>query len=67
MCKVVLFDHLGFRVGEPEVPSPLPQVVVWGDEAYVLRGPSENESPQYHACSLFVIPETRENPLGGLL
>ena len=63
MAKAVLYDRLGFVVGEPTVPEePSPQIVVWGADMYLIGCPDEAGRPQYYYTPHFVIPDTREQP-----
>ena len=63
MVRSLVYDSLGYLVGEPEVPnSPLPPIVVWGDATYVAGDPDDEGRPQYYWRNHFVIPETREQP-----
>lgn len=60
MVKALLYDYMGYLFGEPEVPdSPLPRVVVWGDDTYVVEGVTEDGRPRYRQCSHYVVDATR--------
>jgi len=62
MAKAVLYDHLGFVVGNPTVPEkPIPQIVVWGVDTYLIGCPDEAGRPQYYYTPHFVIPDTFEH------
>lgn len=64
MITVKLIDILGYIVGTPLIPEPLPRVVVWGEcfylsgEADVTKRPS---NPTYHEVSGFVVADTTES------
>ena len=62
MVKSILYDPLGYVVGEPDVPDPPPHIVIWGNEAFLAGCPTEEGRPQYYSCSHYVVPETRETP-----
>ena len=63
MVKAVVFDELGYVVGEPDVPSdPIPQIVIWGRNTYIAGCPSEDGRPHFFLAEPFVIPETWEYP-----
>ena len=62
MNKAFLYDRLGYVVGEPNVPEPPPQVVLWGEDAFLAGCPAEDGRPQYYWATYHVIAETRENP-----
>ena len=37
MAKVRLLDTLEFSAGTPDVEAPLPRIVVWGDEFFIIN------------------------------
>ena len=64
MVKVKLIDYFGFTIGRPEIPKPFPQVIVWGNEFFLLNeqdAGEDCETPRYHMTSGFVVSETKEH------
>jgi len=62
MVKAILYDRLGYVTGEPLVPiEPSPQIVIWGEETFMAKCPTEEGRPQYQWVDHYVIAETREN------
>jgi len=50
MAKVKLMDQLGYSLGEPDVPEPLPRVIVWGEEFFLANeedAVADVENPRY--------------------
>ena len=65
MSQVQLVDHLGYTVGEPVIPEPLPMVIVWGEDFFVANtsdAESGAKNPRYHITTGLVITDTRELP-----
>jgi hypothetical protein len=58
--KVRLLSSFGDLAGEPDVPLPLPRVVVWGNDTYVRGADSVSGQPQYHWNACYVVPDTQE-------
>jgi hypothetical protein len=58
--KVQLLDVMGYDVGQPEVPLPLPRVIVWGSEFFIGEPAIGPEAPTYRQTTGFVVVETKE-------
>jgi len=64
MISAKIYDDFGYCVGEPKVPdSPLPGVVIWGEETFVRVEPAEDGTPQYRRSLHYVVTETRKTPV----
>jgi hypothetical protein len=67
MGRVRLLDFLGYVVGKPDVPTPFPNVILWGEEFFIadvadLRIKIEN--PRYYMTTGFVVADTRDSNHG---
>jgi len=63
MARVRLIDFMGFNLGEPEVPEPLPRVIVWGEDFFLIDPEDHKqkaELPKYRMTTGFVLNDTRE-------
>ncbi len=64
MVRAMLYDQLGYVVGEPDIPAnPSPQVVIWGDDTYIAGCPDEQGRPCYYRIVPYIILDTRELPI----
>jgi len=64
MIKVKLIDYFGFTIGQPEISKPLPQVIVWGNEFFLINDQDVHqgcETLRYHMTSGFVVSDTKEH------
>ncbi len=67
MPKVRLIDPFDYPVGEPDIPDPLPRVIVWGDEFFLAIEEdvvAEVDKPRYKETSGYVIVDTKETGSG---
>jgi hypothetical protein len=67
MAKVRLTDELGYSLGEPDIPGPLPRVIVWGDEFFLANEAdaiADVKSPRYRVTTGYVIIDTKETGSG---
>ncbi len=67
MGRVRLTDPLGYNIGEPEIPEPLPRIIVWGEEFFLADEEDaieDVENPRYRQTSGFVISDTKETGSG---
>lgn len=67
MPKVRLIDPFDYPVGEPDIPDPLPRVIVWGDEFFLANeddAVANVENPRYRQTTGYVIIDTKETGSG---
>lgn len=63
-----LFDFMGFTVGTPNVPEPLPCVLVWGNEFFASNQTEPAKrlaDPNYYQVTGHVLCDTRD-PIGSV-
>lgn len=63
VMQVRLVDFIGFTVGSPNIPEPLPCVIVWGNEFFASNQnePAKRiEDPNYYQVTGYVLADTKE-------
>lgn len=61
--KVRLVDRYGFTVGSPDIPEPLPCVIVWDTDFFASNQnePAKRvDDPNYYQVSGYVLTDTKE-------
>lgn len=62
--KVELTDYLGYTIGAPDIPEPLPCVIVWGQDfflAFENDATKRARNPKYIQVTGHVLIDTRES------